>query len=375
MKILFLTHYDTMYGANKALLSLMLSLKKSGQDVYLVIPAEGEMTRRLAKEGIPYIVSGVTSWEAPIGTPVTFLRKKSIRKKSIEAELAYIHSQTKELGIEVVHSNSSVIGTGAMLAELLGAKHVWHIREYGKEHFSMHYFYPEKVVKKYYEEAAAVLTISEALKENIKGKYPDAKVRRIYDGITLEKEPVLNRLSKEDGIIRFVYLGYLFPMKHQMDVLKATKILKEQGIRNFQISFAGSGKSFYTEQLKRYKEKHHLSMVHFLGYVEKPYEILEKSDVGIIASEYEGFGLVTVEYMLHSMPVIGRRSGATPELVVNQETGLLYDTVEELAESMKRLIQEENQRLALGEKGRVRALEFSEEKNVEEVLSVYNELG
>ncbi len=375
MKILFLTHYDNMYGANKALISLMLSLKQEGKEVMLVIPAEGEMTERLRAAEIPYIISTVTAWEAPFGTLPTFLKKRAKRKNQIARELNFLYDKTKNLGIDVVHTNSSVMGTGAMLAEKLGCKHIWHVREYGKEHFGNVNFYPAKRVQAYYEKADAIVAISDALKTHIQEKYPAAKVRRIYDGVSLDKEPVLRKSSDADHIIRFVYLGYLFPMKHQLDVMKACILLKKQGVRNFQVTLAGGGGHPYGERLKRFKERYHLQNVQLPGYVKEPYAMLEESDVGIIASEYEGFGLVTVEYMLHEMPVIGRKSGATPELIKNGETGFLYETPQQLADKMKYLITHEEARKALGSKGRMRAQEtFPLPRNVEEILALYREL-
>ncbi|MCQ2520827.1 MAG: glycosyltransferase family 4 protein [Lachnospiraceae bacterium] len=372
MKILFLTHYDAMYGANKALLSLLLALKERGKDVLLGIPGKGKMTKALEAAGIPYIICELTPWEAPYVEPISFIRKKAKRKKKIADQLAYLYEQTKDLDIDVVHSNTSVLGTGAMLAEKLGCKHVWHIREYGWEHYGNYFFYPAKMVQDYYEKAAAVITISDALAENKRKKYPSANIVRIYDGVTLE-EPV--KKEDEDRIVRFIYIGYLFPMKHQMDVLKACDLLKQQRITNFQMIFAGGGGNRYEKKLKAFQKRKGLDNVTFAGYVEKPYELLQKCDVGIIASEYEGFGLVTVEYMLHGLPVLGRKSGATPELVKDGETGVLFDSPEELAKRMEQMIEDAPLRVRLGEAGEERAkTHFSMERSVEELITLYEKI-
>ena len=51
MKVLFISHYDNMYGANRALLSLILGMQESGvHQPFVTLPAEGEFTEALRKE-------------------------------------------------------------------------------------------------------------------------------------------------------------------------------------------------------------------------------------------------------------------------------------------------------------------------------------
>ncbi|MBR6155798.1 MAG: glycosyltransferase, partial [Lachnospiraceae bacterium] len=184
MKILFISHYDNMYGANRALLSLILGMQESGaHQPFVTLPAEGEFTEALRKAGVPYYICDITQWQAIYKEPVSFMIKKQKRKKQIAAELELLYAHYRNVGIDVIHSNSSVIGTGAMLAEKLGCMHVWHIREFAQEHYGMEYFYPEEQVRKYYEQATCLVTISDALKEYMRAKYPSARVLRIYDGV------------------------------------------------------------------------------------------------------------------------------------------------------------------------------------------------
>ena len=83
MKILFLTHYDNMYGANRALFHLMKGLKQDyGAEPILVIPAEGEMSQALAKLEIETVIMPVTQWQAVYVTPLRFAVKKWRRKKN-----------------------------------------------------------------------------------------------------------------------------------------------------------------------------------------------------------------------------------------------------------------------------------------------------
>ena len=65
-----------------------------------------------------------------------------------------------------------------------------------------------------------------------------------------------------------------------------------------------------------------------------------RSDCLLMCSEHEAFGRVTAEAMSACLPVIGKNSGGTPEIIVHGETGYLYNTFDELVESMTRLVQD-----------------------------------
>jgi len=56
-----------------------------------------------------------------------------------------------------------------------------------------------------------------------------------------------------------------------------------------------------------------------------------------MCSRLEAFGRVTVEYLRRGRPVIGTRSGGTPEIVDDGVTGLLYNPgdIEALAEQIE----------------------------------------
>lgn len=378
MKILFITHYDNMYGANQALFHLALLLKtKYGEEPVVVVPAEGGMADRLSDVGIPVILHPVTQWQAVYSTPLRFLIKKIRRKKKLEQEVESLYQKLcdeKKFGKkpDLIYSNSSVIGTGAMLAEKLQCRHIWHIREFSWEHFHMKYFYPEKRVCKLYEQSECLVTISDALKENYRKKYPAAKIRRIYDGVSGEY-PVKDKDSVGHPI-RFCYIGYLFPMKHQEQILEACEYLNRKGCTRYEVYLVGDGRDAYKDRLQKRIKRAGLTQVQMTGYRTDVHELLETMDVGLIASEYEGFGLVTVEYMLHGMPVIGRNSGGTPEIVMDQTTGYLYDDTEGLAAAMKRLIQYPETIRRMGKEGAERAKEcFSEERNAEEIVCLIHE--
>ena len=61
--------------------------------------------------------------------------------------------------------------------------------------------------------------------------------------------------------------------------------------------------------------------VRFLGKQEQIEEILLVSDLFLLPSEYESFGLAAMEAMAASVPVISTDAGGLPEININGETG------------------------------------------------------
>lgn len=378
MKILFITHYDNMYGANKSLYHLAVLLKmKYGEEPVVVVPSEGGMAEQLSEAGIQVIFHPVTQWQAVYSTPIRFLVKKIRRRKRLIQEVDSLYRMLCNEAVfgrkpDLIYSNSSVIGTGAMLAEKLQCRHIWHIREFSWEHFHMRYFFQKKRVCELYEQAECLVAISDALKDNFQQIYPNAKIRRIYNGVSGEYS--IDKRNQEGRPMRFCCIGYLFPMKHQESILEACEYLNREGITEYEVYLVGDGKDGYRERLQRKIQQAGLSQVKMTGYRADVHELLDTMDVGLIASEYEGFGLVTVEYMLHGMPVIGRNSGGTPEIIKDQVTGYLYDNMQGLVDAMKYLMQHPEKIGQMGMAGAERARKcFSEERNAEEIACLIHE--
>jgi glycosyltransferase involved in cell wall biosynthesis len=84
----------------------------------------------------------------------------------------------------------------------------------------------------------------------------------------------------------------------------------------------------------------------------------------------EPFGLVMIEAMACGTPVVTRPCGAVPEIVTHERTGLIADSVDELAEAVKRV-----DRLDRAECRREVERRFSAERMTTDYERVYRELA
>lgn len=101
---------------------------------------------------------------------------------------------------------------------------------------------------------------------------------------------------------------------------------------------------------------------------------LERADVFVHSSRWEGFGIVLLEAMLAGLPVVATRASAVPEVVADGETGLLVEPGDaaSFAAALDRLLSEPGLARRLGDAGRTRARgEFSVTRMAERTLEVY----
>ena len=104
---------------------------------------------------------------------------------------------------------------------------------------------------------------------------------------------------------------------------------------------------------------------------------LERADVFVHTSRWEGFGIVLLEAMLAGLPVVATRVSAVPEVVVDGETGILVDAgdVSGVAQALGGLLTDRPRASALGEAGRRRAREeFSVARMAERTQALYDEV-
>ncbi len=117
--------------------------------------------------------------------------------------------------------------------------------------------------------------------------------------------------------------------------------------------------------------------VRFLGFRRDVQEILAGSDLLVLPSHWEGFGLVLLEAMNAGLPVVGTRRGAIPEVIQDGETGLLVPPKdpEALATALIRLLRHPDRARAMGRLGLSRLRrEFDMDRAVKAHDDLYVEL-
>jgi N-acetyl-alpha-D-glucosaminyl L-malate synthase BshA len=100
--------------------------------------------------------------------------------------------------------------------------------------------------------------------------------------------------------------------------------------------------------------------VRFLGKQDAIEEILSVSDLFLMPSQSESFGLAALEAMACKVPVVSSNAGGLPELNVDGVTGFLKDVgdVHGMAESAIYILEDEERLKTFKENSLARAREF-----------------
>ncbi len=359
-------------GANRSLLGLVRGLKERGIESILLCPKEGDFTKALQEQGIEYIIAPFTNWVyTPVSINYYLFPFRILQNKLLLPSLA---KKVAAIQPDIIYTNSSVTAVGAYLAHRLGIKHVWHIREFVKEHYKTDYVFGRANFHKWMNRSAAIISISQALLNKVLPKITAPKYK-VYNGVmpkhqmqALYTQPI----KEHPPSFTFLNVGLIHPMKQQMQALKAFYLLSQKH-EHIRLIFVGKGRRIYTWRMKQFCKKHRLEdKVSIMGYVPNPGQLFQEADALLMCSLHEGMGRVTVEAMAYSLPVIGYRSGATPELVEHSVNGLLYKGDEtELVKQMEYLIDHKEEATEMGVIGRKKALQqFTTDIYVERIYEI-----
>ncbi len=139
--------------------------------------------------------------------------------------------------------------------------------------------------------------------------------------------------------------------------------------------FVGDGpERSYVERLSRECEAH--ADIRFLGRQEQMEDILAISDLFILPSEYESFGLVALEAMASGVPVVSTNAGGLPEINIEGVTGFLSNVgdVDDMSKKIINAFSDEKTFDEMKKNAFNQAKKFDIDKIVPEYESLYKKV-
>lgn len=228
-----------------------------------------------------------------------------------------------------------------------------------------------------------VISISNYVKDMLLRFYKvnNEKISVIYNGVDIDRfQPdhnasVLKEKYDLENFPTVLYLGRMDPYKGVQFLLKALPlILEELPHAKFII---GGATRFDRIRLKdlTLSKKMRKSLI-FTGYLSKEEVPLLYAlcDVFCYPSMWEGFGLTPAEAQASGKPVVAFNHCAIPEIVKNNETGILVNPGDhyKMAEAIIQLLKDTDLRYSMGKEGRKRVEKlFTWDSCAEKTLEVY----
>jgi glycosyltransferase involved in cell wall biosynthesis len=387
MKLLSITHYSAFLGANRSLLHLLEGLRdQKGVEVQVWCPSEGAFTEALRKSGIAYKVLPFANFGYTLRSVSLWLFPFKYWQNN--QKMPFFEAELRSFSPDVIHSNSSLVALGALLAERTGLPHVWHVREFGWSDYQVVFPLGNRFMQAQHAKASAFIAISDSIRQRVLG-HTGAKppVFTIFNGIgTAENivnmpkklaknfsESEKNNTENAPEITNFLIIGLLHPSKNQLQALRAFRLAFAQN-PNLRLEIVGEGRKIYTLQLRFLVRFWHLqNVVRFSGYLADPNQAYARADAVLMCSPNEGMGRVTAEAMARKKVVVGYNGGATPEIITDGKNGFLYNgTDADLCEKMLFIPKNQTKMHEISENAHQTALDkFSDEAYTAACFAVF----
>jgi len=377
LKVCFISHSSSRGGAELSLLELIDALSQRGIRCVCVLPGRGALNGLLADQGVETIVVPFKPWAHSGGSfLVRALRRLPLLQIPGIFRLAIAIKRSR---CDVVCTNTMAAGAGAAAAKIAGKPHIWYVREFGHDDHGYHYDLGLGASRKLIGWlSSACIANSRAVAEDYRPYLAGTELTVIHNSVNVAivgDEPPAEIPWRHDGAIRCVLLGKWLRGKGQEDAVRAMVNLRRANVPAELLLLGGDIDTDYRRHVEQIVEQNDLNdRIHVLDHTDDPMPLINTADVVLMCSRREAFGRATVEGMKLGKPVVGTRSGGTPEIVQDGETGLLYapGDAKELADKIGHLYANRAARDSMGAKACLRARErFNQEKygrDMEKVL-------
>lgn len=244
----------------------------------------------------------------------------------------------------------------------------WLHYEYGANNPNKKY---DRLFQKIMPKFNKFIAVSEGVKDAFLESYPVNDIKVIPNivnknkiiKLAKEKETIIVEKNK----INIILVGRIHAVKGYDRFLKIVKRLFDEGHKDkVNINVIGDGPEL--EKILKLNKDLELN-INFYGKLENPYKDIKVSDLFILPSLYEAFGLVILESFILNVPVLSTITGATKDIIDNKKNGLIVENTEEgLYQGLKYLI--ENPIIIEKYKENLKNYDYNTEKKIKEIQGV-----
>lgn len=340
----------------------------------VVVPSDGVAAAFFRQHGIevtavPYhvdFVGGGYNWRYFLTFIPRLIRDWWHHRRAVKTLVQQFAGQ-----IDIVHTNTAVIDFGPALARQLGARHVWHLREFIDKDMGYKPFLGWRYLKRRIHHTDAIISITHAIAQHYDVQDLRQAVTR-YDAV----RQLSDAHQWQDKEKYFVFCGNISEHKGAHVAMRVfNRFVSEHP--GYRLKFIGKiAQEFNWEKhLTENVAPEHRECIDHLGYLEQIDEVMTHATALLMCSRSEAQGRVTIEAMFYACPVIGANAGGTAEIVRHNHTGMLFNSDEECLEAMRLIATQPTLARHLTDNARQFACQnFSEEQYGQAILSIYNSL-
>ena len=332
---------------------LAKELPKKGIEVEIITYGPAGISRKIPK-GLRHLIYFITCFKKALRSDIVYAQ--GVVSSGLPAMLVSKILRKKFI-VKIVGDYAWEQGVGRFDVKDL-------IEKFQKKKYSWQVELLRKIQKWVTKKADKIVVPSKFLRKIISGwGVKPKKIKVIYNAFD-SKHKIKAGKEKENFLIS---VGRLVPWKG-FDVL--IEILKElpEGIG---LKIVGIGSE--EKKLKKLVSKLGLEKkVEFLGKLEhkKLLQLMNKSGIFVLNTGYEGFSHIILEAMAMSLPVITTNVCGNPEIVKDEQNGLLveYNDKKQLKEAILKLWKDKDLQRKFIKNGKETLEKFTLEKMIDETI-------
>ena len=220
-----------------------------------------------------------------------------------------------------------------------------------------------------------VTCVSKSLMEDTRQFFGiEREIKVIPNFIDIDKYSALHNTCEKNVIAQgdekiIVHISNFRPLKRIIDVIKIFEKINSK--INSKLIMVGDGPE--KKKAKDYLRKNNLkNRVIFVGKTNEVDQILCSSDLFLLPSEKESFGLAALEAMALKVPVVSTNTGGLPELNINGNSGYTSDIgdIDSMALNAIKILSDKS----LKKKYRSQAFENAKKYDIKKIIPLYEKV-
>ncbi len=362
VKVLFMMINMNVGGMEKALLNMISEMDKNKYDItVLMLEKYGGFLENIPNYVKVEYLKNYKDIKALLNQPPKYIVKELLKKrKFIRAiNIAFLHLISKlidnrklyyryifkdykkineDYDIAVAYAGPTDYITYYVLNKIDAKKKIQWI------HFDITKIgFNYRFAKDQYENFERVFIVSDEARNKFIKEIPKLKEKtETFHNIVSKKdieESLKSKVTFQDEFngLRILTVGRLSIEKGQDISIQAAKRLIDEGynIKWYCIG-EGNARGYYEELINKNNLNNRFIL---LGSNNNPYKFIDKSDIYVQTSRYEGYCITLAEARILNKPIITTNFAGAKEQIIDNKTGLICEcTVDGIYKSVKRLI-------------------------------------
>lgn len=353
IRVLFTSWYSGLGGGETDLLTLAEALDGGRYQPHLLLPAEGQLSRRWRGAGwaahiLPY--RGASTWFVP----------------GLWARFPVVRQMTELLRrqkIDILQSDYHTLPLIAPAARQLGLPLTWTVWGW--------WFQPKPWQRDFFRAIPVAAARSRAIRDGFLGQQPFMPAEQlpiVYSGVDARRfRPGLDgaKLRRQIGLAEEAPLVAMVarfqPVKgHHRFQAMAQRVLAQRPDTHFIVAgddvFGVAADQRYRDEMLANARSNAMlrERLHYLGFRGDVEAVYAAADVFVCPSDFESYGKANLEAMACGVPVVSTSRGGPSETIVNGDTGFLVEPgdAEALAAKVLTLLEDGRLREQMGAAGR-----------------------